>query len=64
MSDAAARVLDAAIAVAQQAPKRRGTYVSHAKIYWPCIEELRAALDALGIEWRTPDSKRGEHDEH
>lgn len=48
------RVLDAAIAVARQAPARRGKYVSHAKIYWPVIEELRAALDALGVEWRLP----------
>ncbi len=52
--DPAGRVLDAAIAVARQAPARRGTYVSHAMIYWPAIEELRAALDALGIEWRQP----------
>jgi len=49
-----ARLLDAAEAVARQAPARRGTYVSHAKIYWPCIEELRAALDGLGVEWRNP----------
>jgi hypothetical protein len=48
----AGRVLDAAIAIARAAPARRGQYVSHAKIYWPRIEELRAALDALGIDWR------------
>lgn len=55
MSDnPAARVLDAAIDVARQAPARRGEYVSSALIYWPCIEELRAALDALGIDWRAP----------
>jgi len=48
----AARVLDAALRIARNAPARRGTYVSHAKIHWPLIEELRAALDALGVEWR------------
>lgn len=46
------RVLDAAIRIAADAPRTRGTYVSHAKIYWPHITELRAALDALGIQWR------------
>jgi hypothetical protein len=48
----AARVLDAALRIARNAPATRGTYVSHARIYWPLIEELRAALDALGVEWR------------
>jgi hypothetical protein len=46
------RVLDAAITIARQAPAKRGAYVTYAKIYWPTIEELRAALDALGIDWR------------
>jgi hypothetical protein len=54
-SQAAAKVLDTAIAIARDAPARRGSYVSHAKIYWPLIQELRAALDALGIEWRISD---------
>jgi hypothetical protein len=53
---AAATVLDAAIAVARAAPRRRGTYVSHTKIYWPLIEDLRAALDALDIDWRSADA--------
>jgi len=56
MSDtpnAAGRVLDAAIAVAEGAPAKRGQYVSHALIYWPMIDELRAALDDMGIEWRS-----------
>lgn len=49
---AAGRVLDAAIAVAAAAPAKRGTYVTKAGVYWPLIDELRDALDALGIEWR------------
>ena len=44
------RVLDAATEIAANAPKRRGTYVTHAKIYWPLIEELRSALAALDAE--------------
>lgn len=51
---AAGRVLDAAIQVARNAPARRGGYVSKALVYWPYIEELRDALDALGIEWQQP----------
>jgi signal recognition particle subunit SEC65 len=51
----AARVLDAALQVARDAPKRRGKYVSHALVYWPHIETLREALEALGVEWRAPD---------
>jgi hypothetical protein len=50
---AASRLMDAVITVAACAPARRGTYVSHAKIYWPYIEELRAALDAMGVDWRS-----------
>ena len=45
------RVLDAAVAVARSAPAKQGQNVSHAKVYWPYIHELRAALEALGIEW-------------
>jgi hypothetical protein len=48
----AARVLDAAINVAASAPAKRGQFVSSALIYWPLIEELRAALDDLGIDWK------------
>lgn len=48
----AGRALDATIRVAASAPKKRGQYVTYAKVYWPYIEELRDALDALGIEWR------------
>ena len=49
-----ARVLDAAVKVARSAPAKRGQYVTGAKVYWPYIEELRAALDAMGIDWRLP----------
>lgn len=49
---AADRVLDAAIAVAEAAPTRRGQNVFAAQIPWIRITELREALDALGIEWR------------
>lgn len=50
----AARVLDAAIAVADYAPPKRGQFVTSAQIYWPLIEELRSALDAMDIDWRSP----------
>lgn len=46
------RVMEAAIAVAASPPAKRGQYVTGAKVYWPLIEELRAALDERGIEWR------------
>lgn len=52
MSTAAGRVLDVAVKIAHDAPKKQGQYVSHALIYWDDIHELRAALDELGIEWR------------
>lgn len=48
----AGRVLDVAIKIARDAPAKQGQYVSHAKVYWGDIHELRAALDALGVEWR------------
>jgi hypothetical protein len=46
------RVLNAAVAVAAAAPLKRGKYVVSAQVYWSLIEELRDALDALGVEWR------------
>jgi hypothetical protein len=58
MNTAAARLMDAAIAVADYAPAKRGQHVSSAQIYWPLIIELRAALDAMGVEWRSPNHKR------
>jgi hypothetical protein len=42
----------AAIEIATSAPLRQGTNVTSAGIYWPRIHALRAALDALGIDWR------------
>jgi hypothetical protein len=54
MNTTAARVLDAAIAVAAAAPAKQGQHVTSAHIYWPLIHELRAALDEMGIEWRRP----------
>ncbi len=53
MSGPAARVLDAAVGVAQAAPAKPGRYVFAAQIPWTRIHELREALDALGIEWRS-----------
>jgi hypothetical protein len=38
--------------VAADAPLRQGTYVSHARIYWPGIDRLRRALEAVGVNWR------------
>jgi hypothetical protein len=46
-------VLDAAIKIAADAPARQGQYVTHAKVWWGDIHELRAALDEMGIEWRS-----------
>lgn len=46
------RLMDVAIKIAHDAPKKQGQYVSHALVYWDDIHELRACLDALGIEWR------------
>ena len=42
----------AAVEVAMSAPLRHGPTTSYAKVYWPRIEQLRAALDAVGIDWR------------
>ena len=50
--DAAGRVLDTAIAIANRAPRKRGTYSHSAQIPWHLIEELRAALDDLGQPWQ------------
>jgi hypothetical protein len=51
-STAAGEVLDAAISVAQAAPKKQGTNVFATAIPWTRIHRLRLALDAMGIEWR------------
>jgi hypothetical protein len=47
-------LLDAAIDVARDAPMRHGPTTSHALIYWPKVERLRAAIEAMGLEWRAP----------
>ena len=47
----------AAIEVAIHAPLKQGTYSSDAKVRWHAIHELRAALDAVGIDWRTAKVK-------
>jgi hypothetical protein len=47
----------AAIEVATDAPLRHSPITTHGLIYWPTIERLRAALDALCIDWRTAKAK-------
>jgi hypothetical protein len=49
----------AAIEIAMDAPERHGSTTTHALIYWPKVEALRAALDALGIDWHQPKAKGG-----
>jgi hypothetical protein len=41
----------AAIEVAMDAPERHSATTTHALIYWPKVEQLRAALEAVGIDW-------------
>lgn len=53
-ADPAARVLNAAVTIARHSTARQGKYVSHARVYWPELRELRDALDELGVEWRKP----------
>jgi len=45
-------VLRAAACIAGSAPKKAGSYVGSALIPWTYIRDLRAALDAAGIEWQ------------
>jgi len=58
----------AAIEVATYAPYRAAKYVHGATIAWTRVEALRAALDALGIDWRkaklAEDHARQEATEH
>lgn len=42
----------AAISVAAAAPLRQGRYVAEARIPWHIVDEVRGALDALGIDWQ------------
>ena len=37
----AARLMDVAIKIADDAPERKGQYVSHALVYWGDMTELR-----------------------
>jgi len=48
----------AAIDVALEAPLKQGKYVGKAGIPWEVIHELRAALDAAGIDWRKHKAKQ------
>ena len=48
----------AAIDVALEAPLSQGTHVHAAQIPWTVIHELRAALDALSIDWRKYKDKQ------
>jgi hypothetical protein len=49
------RLWIAAIEVAMAAPLSHGPTTTDAKVYWPKIEALRAALDELGVNWRPRD---------
>jgi hypothetical protein len=49
----------AAIEVAIHAPLDRGVSTGSAQIYWPKIDRLRDALDAVGIDWRAAKQRRG-----
>jgi hypothetical protein len=50
--DGYAELFDAVISVAAAPPATGGRYVVAAKVPWTRITRLRAALDALHIEWR------------
>lgn len=41
-----------AIDVAHAAPLKRGTYSHTAQVPWTIINEVRAALEAVGIDWK------------
>lgn len=47
----------ASIEVATAAPWKRGTDVHAASIPWTLILDLRAALEAVGIDWQTAKRK-------
>jgi hypothetical protein len=47
-----ALLLDAAASIAFNAPETHGPTTTHTLVYWPTVERLREALDALGIDWR------------
>jgi hypothetical protein len=48
-----ARLLDVVIAIAAEPPAKPSTNAYAALVGWRKITELRDALDAVEIEWRT-----------
>jgi hypothetical protein len=42
----------AAVSVAVSAPLTHGPSTTYALVYWPRMDALRAALDAVGVDWR------------
>lgn len=55
------RVVVAAIEVAI-APHAKARHTFAAKVSWTRIEELRAALEAVGIDWRAVQREQDERD--
>lgn len=49
-----AELVDAVTGVASAPPAEPGANVFAAKVPWTRIQRLRAALDAVEIEWRQP----------
>jgi hypothetical protein len=47
----------AAIEVAAHPPLKQGKYASDAGVSWHKVDALRAALDGVGIDWRTVHEK-------
>jgi hypothetical protein len=45
-------VMVAAVSIARAAPVKQNGGVSKAQIPWTLIDDLRAALDELGIDWK------------
>ena len=43
-----------AIMLAIEAPPKRGLYSQDAKVSWGTMERLRAELDRLDLDWRSP----------
>lgn len=58
--EAADKLAALAIDVACDAPLRQAEYVSDTKIRWSLIDEIRAALDQAGIDWRELASNQQE----
>jgi hypothetical protein len=43
------KILDAALAIARYAPKKRSKYAGSAKVPWAAVENIRKALEELGV---------------